>query len=98
MDPRDRLRDALGDRVDEAVEDEVGFHLEMQIQDLVAQGWNPDAAREEALRMFGDVKHVSGEMRSLSHERRRRARRREHFGEVAADLRFTLRRMRRRPG
>ncbi|MDX1393914.1 MAG: ABC transporter permease, partial [Gemmatimonadota bacterium] len=51
-----------------------------------------------AIRMFGDVKHVSGEMRSLSNERRPRARRREHFGEVASDLRFTLRRMRRRPG
>jgi len=95
---RDRLRDALGSRIEEAVEDEVGFHLDMQIRDLVARGWSPGAAREEALRMFGDVKRVRGELRTLSRERERRARRREYLAELTTDLRFALRRIRRKPG
>ena len=94
----DRLRQILGSQVEHEVEDEVRFHLDMQIRDLIAAGWSPDAAREEALRMFGDVKRVSGELRTLGKERERRERRREHLGELAADLRFALRRIGKRPG
>jgi len=40
----------------------------------VAQGWSPDAARQEAERQFGDVTRLRkmGEQLGQSHERRRR--------------------------
>jgi hypothetical protein len=39
------------------VKDELRFHLEAKIDDLVRQGWNPEAARSEAERQFGDARH-----------------------------------------
>ena len=40
------------------VKDELRFHLEAKIDDLVAQGWTPAAARQEAERQFGDLRAV----------------------------------------
>lgn len=40
------------------VEDEIQFHLESKEQELIAAGWTPDAAHEEAKRQFGDVASV----------------------------------------
>ena len=37
------------------VDDELAFHLDMRVRRLVDAGWSPEAAREEALRQFGDV-------------------------------------------
>src|SRR5580692_12139262 len=36
------------------VKDELRFHLEAKIDDLVREGWGPEAARQEAERRFGD--------------------------------------------
>lgn len=94
---RDRLRELLSRQTERAVSDEVEFHLEMQVRDLIAAGWTPEAARREASRMFGDVDRVREEMRALKHERERRARRREALDEIRSDVRFALRRCRRRP-
>ena len=40
------------------VKDELRFHLEAKSDDLIAQGWSPEAARKEAERQFGDVRAV----------------------------------------
>ena len=45
--------------IDEEVDAEVAFHLEMRAAELVARGLTPDAARAEALRRFGDTHHWS---------------------------------------
>lgn len=37
------------------VNDELGFHLESKVEELVAQGWPRDRAQTEARREFGDV-------------------------------------------
>src|SRR5262245_19606779 len=37
------------------VDEELGFHLDMRVQSLVAEGLAPDAARRQALREFGDL-------------------------------------------
>jgi hypothetical protein len=41
------------------VRDEVRFHLEMRTRDLEAEGLDAAAAREQALREFGDVSRAS---------------------------------------
>jgi predicted permease len=37
------------------VDDELRFHLESRVDELIGQGWDPDKARHEAQRRFGDV-------------------------------------------
>ena len=56
-------------RIETDVEDEVSFHLEMRVAELVARGWSPDAARAEALRRFGDRHHWSMAMTEVDRER-----------------------------
>jgi len=38
--------------------DELRFHLETKTEDLISQGWDPQAARKEAERQFGDLRTV----------------------------------------
>ena len=40
--------------VDEEIDDEFEFHIDSRIQELMAAGWEPDAARAEAERQFGE--------------------------------------------
>ncbi|MGD8328143.1 MAG: ABC transporter permease [Acidobacteriota bacterium] len=51
------------DRLDDELDDELRFHLEQQIAQLVEQGWEPAAARTEALRRFGGVEKFKEECR-----------------------------------
>ena len=44
--------------VEQDVDDEIAFHLEMRARELIADGMEPPAAREEALRRFGEVERV----------------------------------------
>ena len=39
----------------EDVDEEIRLHLEMRVEELMAQGVPPEKARREALRRFGDV-------------------------------------------
>ena len=77
------------------VNDELRFHLDAKVDDLVAQGWSPDAARREAERQFGDLKAVQKAGRQLGEARERSGRRREYWQECLQDLRYTLRTLRR---
>ena len=40
------------------VEDEIRFHLETKTEELVREGWSPEAARRETARRFGDLATV----------------------------------------
>ncbi|HXV85600.1 MAG TPA: ABC transporter permease [Gemmatimonadales bacterium] len=79
------------------VEEEIRFHLEMRVADLVRQGLSPAAAREEALRRFGDVERARAEMNAADRRRVERTRRRELLQEVVQDIAHALRQLRRRP-
>ena len=85
-----RVRALIGrGRMERELDEEVGFHLEMQARQLVEQGWAPDAAAAEARRRFGLVP-------------RETQRARDSWGisgllDVASDLRVALRQLRRRP-
>jgi putative ABC transport system permease protein len=51
------------------VDEELRFHLESRVADLIADGMSPDAARREARERFGDVDRIAGTLRTLSEER-----------------------------
>lgn len=78
----------------EDVRDELRFHLDRKIEDLIAQGHTPAQARREALRGFGNLKEVQsmGEQMIGSLERTRE--RRGYWEEFRQDLAYALRSLR----
>src|SRR6187551_3439280 len=86
-----RLRALFGrGSLERQVDREFAFHVSMQAEQLVRDGWSAEAAEAEARRRFGS-------------ETRARERARDSWGvgvgyELAADMRHALRQMRRRPG
>jgi predicted permease len=84
--------DSTGD-----VGDEMEFHLQSAIDEFVAAGTSPDAAREAARRKFGDVDDVRRTLITLSQQRERHMARTEWFDALRQDLAFGLRQLRKSP-
>lgn len=85
-------------RISREVDDELSFHFEMRIQRLVAAGWSYDAARQEALRQFGDVATVRDSMVSMDEQRERALRRVNMISELQQDVVYALRTLKRNIG
>ena len=79
------------------LEEELRFHVETEVEYLVARGWSAEAARDEALREFGDVDAFRRECRTADERRMGRAQRKERLTMLAQDLRFAFRQLRRQP-
>jgi predicted permease len=91
-----RLRLGRGN-VAREVDDELEFHLEMRTRKLIAAGHSPEAARQEALRQFGDVTSVRQTCVTLDMERDRAMRRIDFVDELRQDLAYAFRTLRRNP-
>ena len=87
-----------GRRIDLELEDEFAFHLEMRTRDLIAAGWQPDTARLEASRLFGDAEDARLYCRRLGQQREKRTMRTELLDGLRQDLTFAMRSLRRAPG
>ena len=85
-------------RVERDVDAEVAFHLHMRTEELVARGMSAAAARDEALRRFGDVQRWSEAMSETDRGRVERERRAEWWDAAWQDLRVTARALWRQPG
>ena len=81
-----------------AVEEEFAFHLDMRVSELIAQGWEPEAARAEARRQFGDLDDARKYCRQADEQRERQTMRGELWEEIMQDIRFAVRTLRRSPG
>jgi putative ABC transport system permease protein len=84
-------------RIEEEVDAEIAFHLEMRAAELSARGLSSEAARVEARRRFGDVDQWSARMSAVDRERAAGERRTEWLSDAGQDLRFALRAWRRAP-
>ncbi len=84
--------------VSEDVDDELHFHFEMRVRDLIAAGWTEAAAREEAMQRFGEFTAVRDACIAIDTRRRERVERREVMGHMKQDLRFAFRTLRKSPG
>jgi putative ABC transport system permease protein len=83
---------------DADVDDELRFHLEMRVEQLVARGWTREEAEVEARRRFGPswdeaVRHLHESGRA----REERLAMRERLDAVWQDLRYAVRTLRRAP-
>ena len=77
-------------RLERELDDEVRFHLEMQIEDNLKAGMNPAEARYAALRSFGGIEPMKESYR----ERRAFA----LVETMAQDVRYAVRTLRKSPG
>lgn len=73
------------------VKDELSFHLEAKVDDLVAQGFSRSAAQREAARQFGDIRKVAEVGVQMGMQKDRRERRGDWWGGLQQDVRYTLR-------
>jgi predicted permease len=80
------------------VKDELSFHLQAKIDDLVTRGWSPETARYEAERQFGDVRAVQKVGVRIGEKMERRKRLQDYWTDSLQDVRYTFRTLRRDPG
>jgi predicted permease len=80
------------------VDEELRFHLELSAERLVQEGMSPEAAREEALRRFGDVGHYRDTCVELTRQREREMSRTLRWGALVQDVRYGVRGLLRTPG
>jgi putative ABC transport system permease protein len=79
------------------VDDEFRFHLDTEIDELIAGGLSPDEARAEALRKFGDVSRFGRDCQASDARRAARTRRSEAADVLRQDLRQSIRALYRQP-
>src|SRR5688572_14377624 len=94
-----RLRSALWrDAVEQEVDSEFEFHLEIRTRDLIARGVDPAKARRTALQRFGNIDRVNATCRRIGRQRDRDMRRTEYFQELKQDVTFACRQLTKNPG
>jgi len=64
-----------GPDVEADVDEELEFHVEMSIQELVDDGWPLETARQEVRRRFGDERRVRKACVQIDRRREREVRR-----------------------
>lgn len=79
--------------VEDEVSEELELHLEMRTREYIARGMAPAAAREAALRRFGDLETVGKTCREIGRKRDQDMRRREYFTELRQDVTFAVRQL-----
>src|SRR4026209_1204677 len=80
------------------VKDELSFHLEERIEELVGQGLSREAAEREARERFGDLRKLKAQIERIDLRSARKRARGEARNAVLRDLRFGFRGLRRHPG
>jgi len=89
----------LGARtIGEDVREELGFHLEERIEELMGQGKSRGEAEREARARFGDRGEVESQLRHIDHGVASRVAWREAIGAWGREIRFGIRGLRRHPG
>ena len=93
---RRRLR-ILAARLDRDVEDEIRFHIDEQVDALVAAGLDREGAEAEAFRMFGNVTDIENQLLALRRQRESRMSRNRYLEDFGQDIRLAVRGLRKNP-
>ena len=78
--------------------DELRFHLETAIDELVLRGWAPDAARHEAERRMGDLRTLEQMGARIGGKMELRRQVRDYWSDMLQDARYGFRTLVRDPG
>jgi predicted permease len=84
--------------VQTAVDDELRFHLETRVEELMRRGASADEARVQAMREFGDLAAARSELAEIDRRRTIRAGRAEWWRALWQDIRYAARGLGHRPG
>ena len=87
-----------GTSVDEDVDDELAFHLEMRARDYQATGLSEADARTAATRRFGDVRDARSACLAVGHRVQRRVSRANTLDALGQDVRYGVRTLARQKG
>ena len=94
MDFRKRFPLRLGrPAVDDEVDTELEFHLDMRRREMLARGMTEAEAQRAALDRFGDVTRARHACRAIGHQRERRMRILQWASELQQDTTFALRQL-----
>ncbi len=88
-------RDRAG--IDRAVADELEFHFDMTVKELVDSGMPLDEARREAHRRFGDVDRTRANLATIDRSHVEHQRRADWWAAFTQDFRYALRGLRLKP-
>jgi putative ABC transport system permease protein len=77
--------------------DEIGFHLDMRVKDLMARGLPLEQARRQAETEFGNARAVEKQLEQIDSRMMQREARAEWFGELTRDIRVGARSLRKSP-
>jgi len=84
--------------VEQEVDEEISFHLEMHTRDLIANGMTPDAAHDVARQRLGDLHRLRGECVSLGRKRNRIMRLTQWLDDSRDDVLLAARRLKQSSG
>jgi putative ABC transport system permease protein len=84
--------------IEQEVEEEIAFHVEMRTRALIERGVDPRTAREAALARIGDIGRLRRTCVDLGRKREREMRLTQWLDEFRDDVRFALRQLKRSPG
>lgn len=87
-----------GPAVEDGVIWEIEHHLEERVDELVADGLTPAAARQEALEAFGDIHRLRRQLIGIDGRSERRRLMLRMLDDLAQDVRYGLRGVRLNPG
>jgi putative ABC transport system permease protein len=84
--------------IDQEVEEEIAFHVEMRVRELIAKGLDSKTAREVVLARIGDTGRLRHTCVDLGRKRDREMRVIRWFEEFRDDVRYALRQLKAAPG
>jgi predicted permease len=84
--------------LEEEVDEELAFHIEMRTRALIAQGMDPDAARDAAMRRLGDLGQLKRTCVDIGRKRDREMRLTQWLDESKDDVKFAARQLTSAPG
>jgi putative ABC transport system permease protein len=79
------------------VDEELRFHLDMRVDELVALGANPDAARAQSMREFGDLDDARRYIGAVDRDIEAAQRRSDFMNDLRQDIGYALRKLRSTP-
>jgi putative ABC transport system permease protein len=83
--------------VADEIDDELGFHFQQTVEELVAKGYSPDGARAEVHRRFGNLAYYREALRRIDQDRRLRRQRADWLELFGRSLAHAWRSLWRRP-
>lgn len=84
--------------LDQEVDDEIAFHIEMRTRELAEKGMDPRIAREMVIARIGDASRLKRTCVDLGRKRDREMRLTQWLEELRDDVTFAVRQLRMSPG